>query len=117
MPRFRRFPLAKATIALVIAALCAAPAAASAAYLTTPRARHASVTVMQRAWGGNARVYVEGCHRSNASHVNCVVAAKWPNADKDDSFGACRVWVTLAGGALIVHPVWDGREEVIDVDD
>jgi len=102
---------------VVVVGLCLTPATASAAYLTTPRARQASVRVMQNAWGPNAHVHVEGCHRSNASHVNCVLGARWPNADKDDSWGACRVWVTLARGALIVHPVWDGREEVIDVDD
>ncbi len=105
-------------MALVIVVLCLTPATASAAYLTTPRARQASVTVMQRAWGDDARVRVDGCHRSNATHVNCVLESAWPNSDKDkdDSWGACRVWVTLAHGGLIVHPAWESREEVVHLD-
>ena len=127
MPRLRMFPSMKGALTLIIAALCLAPGTASAAYLTTSRARQASVYAMGHTpapiggllWGDEteAHIYAEGCRRSNAVHVDCVVAGTWANADKDheDSFGAIRVWVTLSHGVLIVHPAWHGREEDGDV--
>ncbi len=115
MPRLRMLPSIGGAITLIIAVLCIAAATASAAYLTTSRARQASVRAMRHEWSDAARVHDEGCHRSNATHVDCVVAATWPNTDKDDTQRAVRVWVTLAHGVLIVHPAWHGHEEVIDV--
>jgi hypothetical protein len=118
MTRLRLVRSIKGVITLTVLTLCVVPATASAANLTIPRARLASVTAMRHAWGDGARIYPEGCHRSNAMRVDCVVGATWPNADKDkdDSSGAVRVWVTLSHGVLIVHPAWDGREEELDVD-
>jgi hypothetical protein len=118
MRRLRMLPSMTGMITLVMATLCLAPATASVASLTTARARQASAKAIRHAWGDRARIYTEGCHRSNAVHVDCVVAATEPNPDKDkdDSFKAVRVWVTLSHGVLIVHAAWEGREEVIDVD-